>query len=105
MVTKKRTSNIRWIWLAAAIAVAVVFYAVHLATRTRVPIRSAVVARGELRSTIATNGRVEPQFNFEAHAPFPGLIMRLYIHEGEKVPQGKLLLAMDDTDAKARVAT
>jgi len=105
MVTKKRTSNLRWIWLGAAIAVAVVFYGVHLATRTRVPIRIAVVVRSELRSTIATNGRVEPQVNFEAHAPFPGVVKQLFVHEGEKVVEGRLLLSMDDTDAKARVAT
>lgn len=104
MVTKKKTSNIRWIWLAAAIAVGVIFYGVHLATRTRVPIRTAMVTRSELRSTTATNGKVEPQHNFEAHAPFPGIVKDLYVREGEKVSQGKMLLAMDDTDAKAHVA-
>ena len=43
--------------------------------------------------------------NYEAHAPFPGLIKALYIHEGQKVSQGTLLLSMDDTDARARLAT
>jgi HlyD family secretion protein len=105
MVTKKRTSNIWWIWLAAAIAVAVVFYLVHLATRTRVPIRIATVVRGELKSTTATNGRVEPQVNYEAHSPFPGTIKQLYVREGDKVPEGKVLLSMDDTDVKTRIAT
>jgi HlyD family secretion protein len=104
MVTKKRTNNIRWIWLAAAIVVAIVFYVVHMATRTRVPIRSAIVVRSELRSTLATNGKVEPQVNFEAHAPFPGIVKQLFVHEGEKVVEGKLLLELDDTDAKARLA-
>jgi HlyD family secretion protein len=104
MVTKKKTSNLRWIWLAAAIAVLVVFYLVHLATRTRVPIRTAIVVRSELRSTIATNGKVEPQHNFEAHAPYPGVISQLYVHEGERVSEGKLLVSMDDSDAKARLA-
>jgi HlyD family secretion protein len=42
---------------------------------------------------------------FEAHAPFSGLIKALYVHEGEKVAQGTLLLSMDDTDARARLAT
>lgn len=104
MVTKKRTNNTRWIWLAAAVAVAIVFYLVHLATRSRVPIRTAIVVRSELKSTIATNGKVEPQFNFEAHAPFAGIVKQLYVHEGEKAGKGKLLLSMDDTDAKARLA-
>jgi HlyD family secretion protein len=57
-----------------------------------------------LKSTIATNGRVEPQINYESHAPFPGIIKNLYVHEGQKVPDGKLLLTMDDTDARAHVA-
>ncbi len=106
MVIKKKTSNLRWIWLAAAVVTLLVFYLVHLATRTRVPIRVATVVRSELKSTISTNGKVEPEpeFNSEAHAPFGGIVKELYVHEGEKVPQGKLLLAMDDTDAKAHVA-
>ena len=104
MVTKKRTSNLRWIWLAAAIALLGVFYLVHLATRTRVPVRIATVVSGELRSTIASNGKVEPQHNFEAHAPFAGVIKELYVHEGEKVSEGKLLVSMDDSDAKAHLA-
>jgi HlyD family secretion protein len=105
MVIKRKASNLRWIWLAAAIAVGLVFYLVHLATRTRVPVRVASVVRSGLKSTISTNGRVEPQRNYEAHAPFPGIVSQLYVHEGDKTPEGKLLLAMDDTDAKAHVAT
>jgi HlyD family secretion protein len=78
-----------------------------LETRTRVPVRTAVVVRGELKKTIPTNGKVEPQpqANFEAHAPFAGLIKALYAHEGQKVSQGTLLVSMDDIDARARLAT
>jgi HlyD family secretion protein len=65
------------------------------------------VQRSALRSTVNTDGQVEPQpqVNFEAHAPFSGIIKALYVHEGEKVSQGTLLLSMDDTDARARLAT
>lgn len=83
----------------------ILFYFVRLATRSRVPVRTAVVARSELKSTIPTNGKVEPQVNFEAHAPFPGLIKKLYVHEGQRVSPGTLLLSMDDTNARARLAT
>ncbi|MFZ0661358.1 MAG: efflux RND transporter periplasmic adaptor subunit [Acidobacteriaceae bacterium] len=76
-----------------------------MATRSRIPVRAAVVQRSELKSTIPTNGKVEPQVNFEAHAPFPGLIKALYVHEGQKVPKGKLLLQMDDANARAQLAT
>lgn len=76
-----------------------------MATRSKVPIRTAVVQRSELKSTIPTNGKVEPQVNFEAHAPFSGLIKALYVHEGQKVSPRTLLLSMNDTDARARLAT
>ena len=107
MATPKRRKTSRWIWLSAAIGLAIIFYFVRMATRSRIPIRVATVVRSELRKTTPTNGQVEPQpqVNYEAHAPFPGLIKALYIHEGQKVSQGTLLLSMDDTDARARLAT
>lgn len=104
MAIARRRRNPVWVWLAAAIAVALVFYAARLATRTKIPVRTAVAERSELRSTVATNGKVEPQLNYEAHAPFPGLIKVRYVHEGQRVTQNTLLLSMDDTDARTRVA-
>ena len=105
MATAKKRKSSRWIWLSAAVALVILFYFVRMATRSKVPIRTANVVRSELQRTIPTNGKVEPQINFEAHAPFPGLIKALYVHEGERVSQGTLLLTMDDTDARARLAT
>lgn len=105
MAIPKRRKRTGWIWLSAAVGLVVIFYFVRMATRSRIPIRVATVARGELRKTVPTNGVVEPQANYEAHAPFSGLIKALYVHEGQKVSQGTLLLSMDDTDARARLAT
>jgi HlyD family secretion protein len=101
---EKRTSS-RWIWLSAAVGVVIIFYFVRIATRTKVPVRTAVVQRSELKSTVPTNGKVEPQINFEAHAPYAGLIKALYVHEGQRVSEGTLLLSMNDTDARTRLAT
>ncbi len=100
--TGARTARI---WIATAVALLLVFYVVHLMTRGSLPIRVAAASVGDLTNTVATNGKVEPQVNFEAHAPFAGLIATLSIHEGEKVHEGQLLLAMDDSEAKARLAT
>lgn len=102
MVIRKKTHT-RWIWTAAALGVVATFFLAHWLTQTKVLVRTATVVRGEFRSTTSTNGRVEPQAGFEAHAPFPGVVKAIYIHEGEHVSQGKLLLSLDDTDAKARV--
>lgn len=105
MATAKRKSRSGWIWLAVIVALVIIFYFVRMATRSRVPVRVATVRRSELKSTIPTNGKVEPQVNFEAHAPYPGLVKALYVHEGEEVSKGKLLLTMDDANARARLAT
>jgi HlyD family secretion protein len=94
------------VWTITAIALILVFYGVHLLTRGKLPIRVATATTGNLTSTVATNAKVEPepQSNFEAHAPFPGIVQAVYVHEGEKVAAGKLLVTMDDTEARARVA-
>lgn len=106
MATKQKGPNTARVWIITAVALIFVFYGVHLLTRGKLPIRVAVATIGNLTSTVATNGKVEPQpqENYEAHAPFPGIVQAVYVHEGEKVPAGKLLVAMDDTEARAKVA-
>lgn len=95
------------IWIATAVVIIIIFYVVHLMTRGSLPIRAAEATIGNLTNSVATNGKVEPepQANYEAHAPFPGIVATLNVHEGEKVRQGQLLLAMDGTEARARLAT
>ena len=94
-------------WIVAAVGLIIIFYGVHLMTRGSLPIRVAGASVSDLKSTVATNGKVEPQpqANFEAHAPFPGIVQTLSVHEGEKVHAGQLLVSMDDSEAKARLAT
>ena len=100
-----RKSNNRVLWVAAALLLVIVFYGVRLATRTKLPVRAAEALREPLVKTLANTGKVEPQVNFEAHALSPGLIKTVYVHEGDKVPKGKLLVSMDDTEVRARLAS
>jgi HlyD family secretion protein len=83
----------------------IVFYGVRLVTRNRLPIRVAEAVHAPLIKSFSTNGKVEPQVNFEAHALAPGPVKAVYVHEGDRVPKAKLLLAMNDTDARARLAS
>lgn len=92
------------IWTAAVLLVVLVFYLAHIATRTVLQVRAFTVTRGSIETTVSTNGKVQPVVNFEAHAPFPGLVTAVYVHEGDQVPKGKLLLTMDDSEARTRVA-
>jgi len=103
----QRTATIRsgWLWTGVIITLLLVFYIAHRLTRTTLPVRAATVVRSSLRSTTSTNGVVDPVSRYEATAPFPGIIKAIYVHEGDQVPSGKLLLSMDDTDARAKLAT
>lgn len=92
------------IWILSALALIALFYGIHLLTRSRIPIRASAATVGSLTSTVATNGKVQPVNDFEAHAPYSGVVKEIYVHAGQKVPAGMLLLAMDDSEAKARAA-
>jgi HlyD family secretion protein len=104
MAASPARSNTARNWIVSAVALIVIFYGVHMLTRGKLPIRVAAATVGNLTKTSATNGKVEPQLKYEAHAPFPGVITGLYVHEGQKVPEGMLLVAMDDTEAQSRAA-
>jgi HlyD family secretion protein len=105
MTASPARSNTARLWIISAVALIVIFYGVHMLTRGKLPIRVAAATIGNLTKASATNGKVQPQSYFEAHAPYPGTISKLYVHEGQKVRTGMLLLAMDDTEAQSRVAT
>lgn len=87
------------------VALILIFVAARMLLRSKLPVRVATVHIGDLLSTVSTNGKVEPKANFEAHAPFPGLIQNIYVHAGEPVKPGQLLLTMDDSQAKANLAS
>jgi HlyD family secretion protein len=87
------------------VALIIIFLLARYLLREQPPIRVATVHYGDLVSTVSTNGKVEPQVNFEAHAPFPGVIKAVYVHPGDHVTKGELLLRMDDSNARAKLAT
>ena len=89
------------LWTLAAILLVIVFFMVRRLTREELPLRVAQATMQDLITTDSTNGKVEPQHNFEAHAPAPGTVKSLYVRAGELVPKGKLLLSLDDADAVA----
>jgi len=91
--------------LAGAAVVVLLILAVRALTRTTFAIRVGAVTRQTLRSTVSTNGKVEPVNAFQAHAPAPGVVEQIFVKVGDHVAPGQLLLQMDDTEAKARVAT
>ncbi len=105
MAEARRQTDQRWLWIGAGILLVIVFFTVRTLTRERLPVRIASVERQSLLSTVSTNGRVEPRVNYEMHSPIATTVQAVYVQPGDVVPAGKLLMKLDDIDARARVAS
>ncbi len=102
--TEQKRSNSILLWLAGIAVLIAVVYSIRSVTRSTVRVVVAPVSYQNLSATVSTNGKVEPVDPFDAHAPGPGVIQRIYVDEGEHVTVGEPLLKMDDTDARSRLA-
>ena len=88
-----------------AILATVVVLAAFMSRRDdSIPVHTALVERGRIRSLISTNGKIEPVQNFEAHSPLTTTVQRVLVKEGDSVKKGQLLVALDDADARAQAA-
>jgi HlyD family secretion protein len=91
--------------ILAGTAVAVILLAAFASLRgNEVPVRADVAVRQSIVNTIATNGKVRPVDNFEAHAPAATTVRRVFVHEGDHVKAGQLLLELADADARTEAA-
>jgi HlyD family secretion protein len=95
----------RWPVTVLAILAAVGLLAAFVSRRNEaVPVRTTQVEQGKIRSLIATNGKIEPVNNFEAHAPVSASVERVLVKEGAEVHKGQLLVVLDDADARTQAA-
>jgi len=103
---KKRTDRLRlWFWRGAGVLLIIVFFTTRSLMRDRLPVREAQVQRQQLESNVSTNGRVEPEVNYEIHSPVSTIVKAVYAQPGDQVPAGKLLMLLNDVAARARLAT
>jgi HlyD family secretion protein len=102
---RRKTISSTTLWIAAAIALVLIFFGVRSLTREKLPVRVAESQVQDLIKPSSTNGRVEPQQIFEAHAPEATIVRNVFVHVGENVRPGQLLVVLDDTKARARLAS
>ena len=103
MNSKANNTNGVWKWLVlAALAIAATWY--FSSRKGVLPVRAAAVERGTIRSQISTNGKVEPVTNFEARALTNASVQRVFVHEGQHVKKGQLLLQLEDADSRTQAA-
>ena len=105
MAEEVRTAGRVWLWVGAAVLLIVVFLVARTMTRDRLPVHAAAAIRTELVGTVPTNGLVEPQRTYEFHSPLATTVKNLLVEQGDTVPAGKILMQLDDTVARARVAS
>src|SRR6202453_5261618 len=105
-MAEKRQKRIRRsvLWIAAAIVLAFIFFGVRRLTRDKLPLRVAEAQVQDLVKPNSTNGRVEAEHIFEAHAPEATLVKDVFVHLGDKVSTGKLMVTLDDSNARAKLA-
>ena len=102
---EQKRSVVPLLWVAGLAALIALTFTIRAMTREVVAVRVAPVSFRTLSSTVATNGKVEPISDFQAHSPIAGVIEKIYVTEGQHVATGSLLVSMDDSDARARIAT
>ena len=105
MAEEKKQSGRLWLWMGAAVLIVIVFFMARFLTRDRLPVHEVQVVPQELISTVSTNGRVEPEVNYEIHSPVATTVRAVYVQAGDQVPAGKLLMVLDYVEARARLAT
>jgi len=105
MAQERKQLSWRWAWLGALVILVLVFMSVRSLTRTRLEVRTAQATHQPLSSTISTNGRVEPVNNYPRNCPISTTVKAVYVQPGDKVTAGKLLMLLDDVQARAHLAT
>jgi HlyD family secretion protein len=91
-------------WLGATVILVLAFFGIRSLTRERLQVRTVQVSRGALDSTTSTNGQVEPELNYQLFSPLPTTVKAIDVENGEQVRAGKLLMTLDDIQARARLA-
>ena len=102
----KHSDRIRlWLWRSLGIVLILVFFLTRYLLRDQLMVRESPVEHEVLLNTISTNGHVEPEVNYQFYSPIATTVKAVYVQPGDKVAAGKLLLVLDDVDARARQAT
>lgn len=91
--------------LIAAIVIAVIILAAFVSLhRSQVTIRVGRAERQTITASIATNGKIEALNNFQAYAPMPTTVKKIFVQQGQWVKPGQMLVRLDDADARLLAA-
>jgi HlyD family secretion protein len=104
MAEQQRQSSRLWLWIGAAVVTLAVFFVARSLLRERLQVRVAQAEREVLQSTVSTNGKVEPEVNYQFYSPIATTVKSVSVETGDNVPAGKVMIVLDDVAAQAQVA-
>ena len=93
-----------WIIITGLIVAVVVLAAFVSLHRSQVAIRVGRAQRETITASIATNGKIEALDNFQAYAPMPTTVKKIFVKQGDWVKPGAMLLQLEDADARMQAA-
>ena len=103
---RKQSTRLRlWLWRSLAVVLILVFLMTRYLLRDQLTVRVAPVGHEVLQTTISTNGIVEPVADYPFYSPLATTVRQVDVRSGDVVPAGKLMIVLDDVDARAREAT
>ena len=97
-VKRQRTLRQLGIWLVAIILAGLALLGLRSALQSNIrssQIRTAVVERGDIESTLAATGLILPEFEEVVTAPATADVKEVYASEGAEVKPGDALLSLD----------
>jgi HlyD family secretion protein len=104
MAEERTQSGRRWLWIGALVVLVAVFFVARNLLREKLVVQEAQAVREPLKATESTNGKVEPEKPFIFYSPLATTVKAVYVQSGDQVPAGKLMIVLDDVQARARVA-
>src|SRR6185437_11503358 len=76
---------------------------IYLRQEHTVDVRTVSPVYEDIVATVSSTGVVTPAREFQARANFSGIVEKIYVHVGQKVRAGQLLLYLKDQYATSRV--
>ena len=85
------------------VVLAIVGFTVQQSQKNVVEVQIGKVERRDLSSTVTASGEIKPKTYVNISANSFGRILKLYVHEGERVKQGQLLAQLENVQSASEV--
>jgi len=86
------------------VVASIIGFTVHQSSKNVVTVQSGKVQRLDLSTVVSASGEIKPKTYVNIGANAYGKITHLYVHEGDKVKKGQLLVQLENVQSSADVS-